>query len=207
MKRIANPIETSDLCSYGCGNIANYINGSKKLMCCERHNSCPANKKKNSDGLKIAHEKGLIPTDFGGKENRSWRKNKFDANFSYNGKGQHKNCLIYERGHVCEKCKNFDWMGKPITLELDHIDGDNKNNNKENLRLLCPNCHSQTPTWRRGKRKNVFNVQKYSAQEIIDAIKTSKNINQVLTKLDLRYGSVSTIVKVMTEHKVNFMGD
>lgn len=52
MKRIANPIETTELCSYGCGFIANFINGSNKLMCCKSSNSCPANKKKNSEGLK-----------------------------------------------------------------------------------------------------------------------------------------------------------
>lgn len=46
MKRIANPIETNELCSYGCGNVAKFINGSKKLMCCKSSNSCPANKKR-----------------------------------------------------------------------------------------------------------------------------------------------------------------
>jgi very-short-patch-repair endonuclease len=52
MKRIAEPIQTNELCSYGCGNTAVFINGSKKLMCCKSHNSCPVNKKKNSEGLK-----------------------------------------------------------------------------------------------------------------------------------------------------------
>jgi len=52
MKRIAAPIETSELCSYGCGSIANFINGSKRLMCSKSSNSCPANRKKNSEGLK-----------------------------------------------------------------------------------------------------------------------------------------------------------
>ena len=52
MKRIANPIQTTELCSYGCGAIANFINGSNKLMCCKSCNSCPENKRKNSQGLK-----------------------------------------------------------------------------------------------------------------------------------------------------------
>lgn len=52
MKRIADFIQTNELCSYGCGSIANFINGSKRLMCCKSSNSCPANRKKNSDGLK-----------------------------------------------------------------------------------------------------------------------------------------------------------
>lgn len=52
MKRIANPIETIELCSYGCEAVAKFINGSNRLMCCKSSNSCPANKKKNSEGLK-----------------------------------------------------------------------------------------------------------------------------------------------------------
>jgi len=52
MKRIAHPIITTELCSYGCGSAAKFMNGSNRLMCCERHNSCPANRKKNSEGLK-----------------------------------------------------------------------------------------------------------------------------------------------------------
>lgn len=52
MKRIANPIETEELCSYGCGSIAKFINGSKKLMCSTSSNKCSAVKKKNSEGLK-----------------------------------------------------------------------------------------------------------------------------------------------------------
>ncbi len=62
-----------------------------------------------------------------------------------------KRVLIKERGHKCEKCKNTHWLKMIITLELEHIDGNNQNNKKENLLLLCPNCHSYTPTWRRNK--------------------------------------------------------
>lgn len=53
---------------------------------------------------------------------------------------------------ICSSCKLVEWLGKPIPLELDHIDGDNSNNSLENLRLLCPNCHAQTSTYR-GKNK------------------------------------------------------
>lgn len=44
------------------------------------------------------------------------------------------------------------WKGLPLSLQLDHIDGNRTNNTIENLRVLCPNCHSQTPTFT-GKNK------------------------------------------------------
>lgn len=59
-----------------------------------------------------------------------------------------KRCLLEERGHKCEVCNTSIWLNRPIPIEIDHIDGNPENQAKENLRLICPNCHAQTSTYR-----------------------------------------------------------
>jgi hypothetical protein len=60
-----------------------------------------------------------------------------------------RNRLIKEEilAYECSICKIYKWNENSISLHLDHIDGDSSNHSLENLRLLCPNCHSQTDTW------------------------------------------------------------
>jgi 5-methylcytosine-specific restriction endonuclease McrA len=59
-----------------------------------------------------------------------------------------KNFIIRSQGRKCAICLNNTWQNLPIPIELDHIDGNSSNNNLNNLRLLCPNCHAQTETYR-----------------------------------------------------------
>lgn len=58
--------------------------------------------------------------------------------------------------NICSECGINEWRGVKLSLHLDHIDGNNINNQIENLRLLCPNCHSLTSTYcgkNKGKQK------------------------------------------------------
>lgn len=68
-----------------------------------------------------------------------------------------KKYLIEKFGEQCSECgiKSI-WNSKPLSLQLDHIDGDSDNNYPSNLRLLCPNCHSQTETFGNGGLGNRY---------------------------------------------------
>ena len=65
-----------------------------------------------------------------------------------------KKRLINEglKEHKCEECGITHWNGKITPIELDNVNGNRYDNRLENLRLLCPNCHAQTETYR-GKNK------------------------------------------------------
>jgi hypothetical protein len=83
------------------------------------------------------------------------------------GLGSSKNAkryLLETKGHCCNKCGNSEWNDQPIPIELEHIDGNSENNSIDNLELLCPNCHAQTPTYKganRGKGRH-YRRQRYN---------------------------------------------
>lgn len=103
---------------------------------------------------KITLRLGLYLPNKGGK---GGRKLKIEELLTLGEKGNRRNGVyikkrLLEEGlkqYRCEECENSGrWMNKELVLELDHINGKYWDNRLVNLRIICPNCHSQTPTFR-----------------------------------------------------------
>lgn len=64
-------------------------------------------------------------------------------------------------GYACSGCGTGpEWRGHPMTLELDHANGDPRDNRRQNLRWMCPNCHSQTQTFKGRNSRGVKKTRK-----------------------------------------------
>ena len=97
----------------------------------------------------------------------------------------------------CAICGTLEWNNKTLSLELDHINGINNDNRLENLRFLCPNCHSQTTTY--GSRNQQRNESKYVITEELRTLvestyETCKSVKQTSTLLGIRRCVVTQIV-------------
>lgn len=155
--------------------------------CCESNISkCPEIKMK----ISLAHKQGRCKSDhlkgFGGKNKNKisftkeevfCKKEKY-----YTTETLKRYLFLYNlKENKCEICGIENWNEKPITLECHHKNGKDKDNELENLQLLCPNCHSQTENYR-GKNKNK-GVKIISDELMLKTLKSEKNIRQALIKL------------------------
>ena len=178
-------------CEYGCGQKATRITKGGRHIC-GTVQSCPVNKAKYSKGLKAAYASGRKVVAWTDEHRAKSRQTQLDRSIKRSFRkgstvpNSHLRYLMFEHLDVpkeCQWCKLTEWLSQPIKLELDHIDGDNTNNEIDNLRMLCPNCHSMTPTWR-GLNINT-GFQKVSDDDLIDALNTCPNIRQALLKVGL----------------------
>lgn len=100
-------------------------------------------------GISTKHFTGRVyQKDFGNVKYKSADNYLNTTNFINSWKLKEK--LIKEgiKEHRCEICGLTEWMGRPIPLQLHHINGDNADNRIENLHIICPNCHAQTDNYR-----------------------------------------------------------
>lgn len=107
----------------------------------------------------------------------------------------------------CEVCGITEWNGKPITLQLHHIDGDHLNNSLENLQVICPNCHSQTDNFR-GKANRTEKPKRY-CKECGQELKTNGVTglcSRCVQKLHIKHNHPSNeeLLCVFEEHNRNY---
>lgn len=116
------------------------------------------------------------------KIEKAWLDKYNSTSFDKLGMVNRRRRVFEEQNHCCNKCGISDWQGFKIPLELEHKDGNNQNNDRENLEGLCPNCHSITDTWR-GKNKPTKNgVNEITDEFLLQCLKESRNIRQGLLK-------------------------
>jgi len=198
-------------CKYGCNNDANFTTKQGKPICCKSPNQCPANRAKNSQGAKKTWKRERSSSNnlyMDSMRKKSIERKKADAKIRFDsGQSNHlsnsaiKRILIdhYNRGDNCELCGIKDWGDQPLTLELDHIDGDNFNNSLDNLRFICPNCHSQTTNFR-GRNINTGR-KKVTDDVLMDALRREPNIRRALisVKMSPRGANYVRATKLLNE--------
>lgn len=91
--------------------------------------------------------------------------------------------LEFGRQYICEECGINKWNDKDIILEIDHIDGNWRNNQPNNLRFLCPNCHSQTTTFYKQKTNKCIDCQKPIHSVSIRCVKCSAKIKGLKNRI------------------------
>jgi len=102
---------------------------------------------------KHAERLGVWFTNQSGKGMSKPKSKKLTSKDIFNGRTMQTGCvkriLLSENiiKNECEECGISDWQGKKLVCHLDHINGDCHDHRLDNLRMLCPNCHSQTETY------------------------------------------------------------
>lgn len=191
----------TNLCEYGCGTIAAHQLKNKKWCCSKRPAGCAVLKKINSDaqkrayaalGTTVRYSYADLPDDTKARMSRKGTVYMTVEEVFVDGKEWGSELLrrylhhynLKEYKCATAKCGLTEWHGQHITLELDHINGVRSNNSLDNLRWLCPNCHSQTPTFR-GYNKSLTGKVKVTDDELLTALQECSNIRTALQSVGL----------------------
>jgi hypothetical protein len=116
------------------------------------------------------------------KSRQKWLEKYNSTPFDELGPENKRRRVFEEQNHCCNKCGISEWFSKPITLELEHKDGNNTNNSRENLEGLCPNCHSITDTWRGRNKPSRNGLVEVTDEFLLKCLNETDNIRQGLLK-------------------------
>ena len=134
------------------GNRKNNRFSNLRLLCVNCHSQTNTYKIKNKLKTKYRNY-GIYDLD------KKWLDKNFD---SLTIKNKRK-VVFHEQNSSCLFCGINEWNNKKLRFEMDHIDGDKTNDNRNNLRVLCPNCHATTDTYKCLNSKNMRNKLNPSA--------------------------------------------
>lgn len=203
------------LCEYGCGQKAKYYFKSVDKWCCSKFaTQCLNVRRKNSKSLKKVYKSGkrkvIVPIQpqINGIRKctislRKRLKEKYDKlPFDEKPYSERRQILLEQQNYKCAMC-NIDsvWNNKSLNFHYDHINGDRDNNSRKNSRLICPNCHSQTKTYCRGKTE-IISEKKLKNELIL----VNCNINQALKNLGIAPGGTNWSKAKMIIKKYNLPG-
>jgi Zn finger protein HypA/HybF involved in hydrogenase expression len=165
-------------------------------------------KEQNFDLSKL-EENRILKNKEKGFSSRSPIKDILTENSNYN-RSQLKKRLVENNllEYKCSSCGIIDiWNDKPISLQLDHINGINNDNRLENLRFLCPNCHSQTETYCGKHNKKIYNCLD-CGKEIRKNSKRCNKCSSILNNKDQRKFEVSRgeLTQLINQHPMTTIG-
>lgn len=157
-KPISYENRTNSFCSHSCAGKHN--NRNRIITKKEAYTNCVecGNKLNRTSKRQYKFCSQKCCTKFRVKQNRKDLLNSSIIS-GYVPTKRYKDILIETFGNRCSICSmSAVWESKPLVLILDHIDGNSDNNNLNNIRLVCPNCDSQLPTFKgRNRGKGRFN--------------------------------------------------
>ena len=189
-----------------CQRAISLSNIEKHEIACSRPN--PIKLSASERQLKIDPEKRKLRAQKAHKARmETWTKKRKERVDSYPfdelNNAEKRERIFNEQMECCDVCNNKTWNGLPITLELDHISGNRNDETRDNLRLICPNCHSQTDTY---KVKNIDKpgLKKYTDDEIVEVLLTEDSLYKVLLKLGMNThgGNYTRLRRIIKERNL-----
>lgn len=162
-------------CSRSCANSRCFSEESRKKKSLALKGKCNTSHLKTESAIKKA-----VAT----RKKNAYEKY-LSTDFSALGPSNKRRRVLEEQNNCCARCGISEWQGFKICLELEHKDGNNENNDRDNLEALCPNCHSLTSTWRGRNKPGKNGIITVSDSILLEHLKNTSNIRQALLNAGL----------------------